>query len=233
MNWLKRNFARIGLPALVSIFVATLIAWAAQTNYLGTVFIADSTTPSQQLVVGSNGAASVQFASGGAGAYSVIISATITRPNNTTTYTANTAWADATSGATAVSIAGICRSTGGQILVPEIDIYSSANQTTKLQGVLWLFTTTVGTPVNDNATFNIAAADYANLTGNVQGFPFTMVSNQASGAANAGISLTGTAYHAACAGGSQNMRAMVQVVNAYVPLANEILTMKIHALAAN
>lgn len=31
------------------------VAWAAQTNYLGTVFVADSTTPSQQLSINADG----------------------------------------------------------------------------------------------------------------------------------------------------------------------------------
>lgn len=233
LNWLKRNATRAIIPAFVSLFVATFIAWAAQTNYLGAVFIADSTVPSRQLTINSDGSAAVQSPSGGVGAYSAVVSGTITRPSNTTTYTANTAWANATSGATYTVFAPVCRAATGQVLIPSIDIYSSVNATTKLQGIFWLFTDTVGTPVNDNATFNIAAADFAKLTGNVQGFPFTMTSNQASGAANAGISLTGTTYHAACGSGSTAMYGMVQVVNAYVPTSAEILTVKLHVVGLN
>jgi hypothetical protein len=218
---------------VISALLASAVAYAAQNNFLGTVFLADSTTPSQQLAIGSNGAASVQFASGGAGAFSAVASASITRPANTTTYTVATGWNTATSGSSYGTITGVCRSNGGFVLIPEIDIYSSANPTTKLQGSLWLFDTVVGTPVNDNATFNIASADFANLTGNSAGFPFTLVTNQAAGAANHGISLTGTTYHAHCASGNTSMYFLIQVTNAYVPANSEILTIKLHTLGAN
>ncbi len=43
------------LPAIAFMVGATFIAWAQQTNYLGTVFIADSVTPSQQMRISSGG----------------------------------------------------------------------------------------------------------------------------------------------------------------------------------
>jgi hypothetical protein len=163
---------------------------------------------------------------------SSIVTGTITRPSNTTTYTANTGWANATSGATYTTLTNVCRVAGGQVLIPQIDIHVDENPATKLQGILWLFDTVPSDAIEDNAAFNIPAADYANLTGNVEGFPFTLVNNQST-ATHSGISLTGTTYHAKCASASRDMYAMVQVVNAYVPTASEILVTKIHALAAN
>jgi hypothetical protein len=50
--------------ALIS---ASVVAWAAQTNYLGTVFIADTTTPSNQLKVNSDGSINVDASGGGGG----------------------------------------------------------------------------------------------------------------------------------------------------------------------
>lgn len=162
-----------------------------------------------------------------------IASSSITRRTGTDQYTANTGWNTATSGSSYGTITGVCRTAGGQVLIPQIDIYSSANPATKLQGVLWLFSSTVGTPVNDNATFNIAAADFANLTGNQQGFAFTLTSTQASGAANSAISLTGTTYHARCATANTSMYYLMQVVNTYTPASAEVLTIKLHTIATN
>lgn len=156
----------------------------------------------------------------------------ITRPANTTAYTANTAWANATSGATYSSFIAACRGPTAQVLIPQIDIWSSANPATKLQGILWLFST-APTAINDNATFNIAAADFSNLTGNMQGFPFTLTSVQASGAANSGVSLTGTTYHAVCNGSQPTIYGMVQVVNTYTPASNEVLRISLHTVAVN
>lgn len=43
------------IAAMAAVVSAVATAWAAQTNYLGTVFIADPTTPTRQLVVNSDG----------------------------------------------------------------------------------------------------------------------------------------------------------------------------------
>jgi hypothetical protein len=60
--------------ALIS---ASVVAWAAQTNYLGTVFIADSTTPTQQLKVNSDGSINVDSSGGGGGAVTLPTTPTI------------------------------------------------------------------------------------------------------------------------------------------------------------
>lgn len=160
--------------------------------------------------------------------------ASVTRPANTTTYTANTGWCNLTAAcATVFTFTSACRVNGEAVLIPEIDIWSSANQSTKLQGVLYLFSAAIGTVINDNATFTIAAADFANLTGNQQGFAFTLGNSQASGAANSGISLTGTTYHAQCFAGSTQIVGMVQVVNAYVPVSAEVLHVTLHTVGLN
>lgn len=167
------------------------------------------------------------------GGYSTIVSTTITRPANTTTYTANDAWANATSGATYTTFAGVCRANAGQVLIPQIDIVVDENPAVKLQGVLWLFDTIPTDPLEDADPFVLAAADWATLTGNAQGFPFTVTNTGASGATFNGASLTGTTYHAHCASGATAIYAMVQVVNAYVPTSGEVMTLRLHTVAAN
>lgn len=164
---------------------------------------------------------------------STIATGATTRAANTTVYTANSGWALLTSGATYGTILNACRANGGYVTIPQVDVHSSANPATKLQGIIWLFDAPVATPISDNATFTIASADYANITGPVQGFPFTLASNQAAGAANSGASLLSSMYHARCQATSTNMFYMIQVVNAYTPASNEVLTIKLHTVAAN
>lgn len=164
---------------------------------------------------------------------SAIVSASITRTANSTTYSANTAWANSTTSAAATEFVNACRTNGGQVLIPEVDIYSSYNPSTKLQGAVWFFSTQPGTLLNDNATFTIATADFAALTSARQGYAFTLTNTQASAAANSGATLAGTIYHGKCGASTTSMFAMVQVVNAYVPTASEVLTVVLHTIGAN
>ena len=87
--------------------------------------------------------------------------------------------------------------------------------------------------MSDNATFNIASADFANLTGNFSGFPFSLSSNQAAGAANSSTSLTGVTYQAQCASGTTTITGMVEVTNAYVPVSAEVLHVGIATSGVN
>jgi hypothetical protein len=65
------NRKAIFIAAIAAIIGGTVVARAIQTNYLGTVFIADSTTPTQQLKVNADGSLNVD--SGGT-SYSPIAS---------------------------------------------------------------------------------------------------------------------------------------------------------------
>lgn len=174
----------------------------------------------------------VPVASSGAGVpFGTYSTASIAGVNGVT-YTPNTAWNN-TNTPTFFSFTGACRANGAQVLVPQIDIWSSANPTLKLQGILWLFSAVPGTNVADNANFNIAAADYANLTGLFDGIPFTLTANQGSGAANSGVSLKGTTYQMQCASGTTTITGMVQVVNAYVRAAAEVLHVALRTTGVN
>ena len=159
----------------------------------------------------------------------------VTRIANTTTYTANTGWCLLTSSCVTVfSWTGICRANGGNSLLTNIGIYSSANPTLKLSGVLWLFNTTPGTVISDDATFNVAATDFANLVGgSLNGIPFTLATSQASGATNSGVSLTGINAQVQCAAGATTLYGMVEVTNAYIPASGEVLSVRLHAIGLN
>lgn len=62
---MRQYFRTIAIAAAAALIGAGAVAWAARTNYLGTVFIADTTTPTQQLKVSSNGSLDVNVVSGG------------------------------------------------------------------------------------------------------------------------------------------------------------------------
>lgn len=232
LNPKRMSWRTVVASAAVAFLISSVAAMAAWSNFLGVVSIANWSAPTQQWLINSDGSGPVQLTSGGVGAFSAISSTSITRPSNTTQYTANTAYANATSGATYSTFTAVCRANSGQVLIPQIDISVDENPATKLQGILWLFSATVSDAIEDNAAFNIPAADYANLNGNVEGFPFTLINNQST-ATSSGISLTGTTYHAKCASGTTTVYGMVQVVNTYTPTSGEVMTVQLHTIGAN
>jgi hypothetical protein len=151
------------------------------------------------------------------------ISASVNRPGNTTPYTANTAWANATSGATYMTFTNVCRANGTTVLITHVIVDDFANQTTKLQGVLWLFNA-VPTAINDNVTFSLASADMATKVAAID-FTASKVTNQAAGASGSTTAeLPGAGIQAGCAAGDRNLYGLFQVVNAYVPVSAEVLT---------
>lgn len=164
--------------------------------------------------------------------YSNIAVASITRGVAGVTYTAKTGWNNS-GAATFFTFTGVCRAAGGLVSIPEIDIWSSANPGTSLQGVLYLFDAAIGTVIADNATFSIHAADFANVTGNMAGFAFTLSNNQASGAANSSASITTGNYHASCVSGLTSIYGMVEVVNTYTAAGTEVLTVQLHSIGLN
>lgn len=160
---------------------------------------------------------------------STTTAATLIRANNTTTYKAGgAAWNNATPGY--YTFTNACATNGGGLTINGIDISSTNNPTLLLSGVLWLFNVVPSgsSILADNATFNIAAADFANLTGgSTNGIPFVLQSAQAAGAGNSGVSLVGTNMPARCAGGSKTLYGIMEVSNQYVPAAQEPLTVTI------
>ena len=87
--------------------------------------------------------------------------------------------------------------------------------------------------IADAASFTILSADFANVTGPMQGIGFSLGNTQASGASNSATALTGTTYHAQCASGSTSISGMVEVTNAYTPASGETLTVKLHTVGVN
>ena len=60
---MRQRFSTVVIAAIAAVIGATVVALATQTNYLGTVFIADTTTPSNQLKVNSDGSINTSLSS--------------------------------------------------------------------------------------------------------------------------------------------------------------------------
>ena len=60
---MKKHIQSIIIAAIAFVIGAAVVAFAAQTNYLGTVFVADTTTPSNQLKVNSDGSINTSLSS--------------------------------------------------------------------------------------------------------------------------------------------------------------------------
>lgn len=106
-----KYLATVAGAALVSVVGAVLVVRAAQTNYLGTVFIADPTTPTNQLHINGNGSINVVGAGGGSSGNLSLTSSTLGIVLNPTPITP-------TSGASTITLPsfGNCTDTGGQHL---------------------------------------------------------------------------------------------------------------------
>lgn len=147
----------------------------------------------------------------------------ITRPADTTAYTANDAWADSTSAPTSggFTLTGAARKSGGSGIITDVYIVSSAVPGTLLQGELHIFDS-AATAINDNAAWNVSDADAKLQVANI---PFTLVANANNSyyhAQNLNIGFT-------CVG-TANLRYLVKVKNAYTPISGEVLTVRVKTI---
>jgi len=153
----------------------------------------------------------------------------ITRPANTDVYTAGDVVSEVTSNDhfTFEEVnrpGGIKKHLGGSIATARL--HSSANQATKLDGELWLFSQDIA-EVADNGAFAPTDAEMLTLVGIID-FP---VANWKEGIATAGAAGNavceafnlGLAYK----GGLTSLFGQLVVRNAYTPVSGEIFTCEI------
>lgn len=139
----------------------------------------------------------------------------ITRPNDTTTYAVGDAWADTTPAVGGQTFSSVVRASGKSCLLTDLLIASSNPAATPLVGEIWIFNASV-TAVADNAALAVSDAGIKTLRAIV---PFSMVvgvNNNSVHVRNLNIALLTS--------GSADLRFLVKVNNAYVPVANEVLT---------
>jgi hypothetical protein len=90
------------------------------------------------------------------------ISASVTRPNDTTQYAANDVWANGTPAA--LSFTNVVNANDGSNKIVKAMLVDSASQATKGQFDLWLFHTAPALDA-DNAAFTPTDAELANVVG--------------------------------------------------------------------
>jgi len=154
----------------------TPVPVSLSTSVTNTVLIGNSTT--QPLYVqGANGvnlntsAVTVSGALpageahlGEVGGRTRTITASVTRPSNTTQYTAGDAVTSSTSAPAVMTFSSAARVVAGSGTILGAMLIDSANQTTKLDAELWLFDTTY-TADNDNAVFTPTDGETETLVG--------------------------------------------------------------------
>ena len=158
--------------------------------------------------------------------YFKTITTSITRPNDTTAYTAADAWSDSTSAPTSggFTFSAAARVSAGSGTITDAVITSDNDPATPLQGEIWLFDTAV-TNINDNAAFAVTDAEIKTYVGKIA---FTLADAGNNDAAH----VTGLNIGYTCVG-SNNLRFLVKVLNAYTPAAQEVLTVRIKVRQEN
>lgn len=143
----------------------------------------------------------------------------ITRPADTTAYTANDALSNSTSSPTSggFTLTSAARISGGSGIITDMGLFSSNPAATALQAEVWIFDTSV-TNINDNAAFAISDSEVKTLIGVVS---FT----QEQGSNNNWAQVRNLSLGFTCVG-SANLRFLVKVKNAYTPANAEVITVR-------
>lgn len=146
------------------------------------------------------------------------VSVDITRPADTTAYAAGDALSNSTSSPTTggFTFASAARASGKSVILSDIVVTSSAPTATALQGEVWIFDTAV-TNINDNSAFAISDAE-AKTRVAVVPFSLAATANNAEGQAYSGVLITTV--------GSADLRFLIRVTNAYVPISAEVITVR-------
>lgn len=149
----------------------------------------------------------------------VTCSTDITRPADTTAYTANDALSNSTSAPTSggFTFTSAARISGGSGIITDVIVGSSNPAATALQGEVWIFDTSV-TNINDNAAFAISDTEVKTLVGVIAFTMETGTNNNWAQVRNLSLGFT-------CVG-SANLRFLVKVKNAYTPASSEVITVR-------
>ena len=146
-----------------------------------------------------------------------VATSTITRPADTSQYTAGDALSNSTSAPTAGGgTLTIVAASGKSALMTHMQIVSSNAPGTPLQGEVWLFGT-APTAINDNAAFTVSDSEMLTCVGVI---PFVLLTIGANSSATVDV---GKAF---ATSGSTNLRYLVRVVNTYTPASGETLTVR-------
>jgi hypothetical protein len=149
---------------------------------------------------------------------------TITRPADTTAYTANDAFADSASSPTSggFTLTGMCRISGGSgVLTDATLVYSTS---VAVSGVVYLYDS-APTAQNDNAAWSVSDADQLKLVGTITFNTVADGANAIDHEKNLNIGYT-------CSGAT-TLRYMVKITTGYTPAASDTLTLRAKFIQSN
>lgn len=149
---------------------------------------------------------------------------TITRPADTSAYTANDAFADSTTTPTSggFTLSNMCRISGGSgILTDATFVYSTS---VAVAGTVFIYDS-APTAQNDNAAWSVSDSDQLKLVGTI---PFATVADGANAVHN--VQNLNIGY--TCSG-SANLRFMVKITTGYTPASADTLTIRAKFIQSN
>lgn len=158
--------------------------------------------------------------------FPVTVSTDVTRPADTAVYAANDALSNSTTAPTSggFTLSGICRKSGGSVLITDVIVTSSADPATPLQGEVFLFSQAV-TNINDNAAFAVSDAEIKTCVGRISFALEDVGNNDFFHAQNLNILATAV--------GSADLRFLIRVRNAYTPASAEVITVIVKGIQLN
>jgi len=162
-------------------------------------------------------------------ARSRVISASFTRPADTNAYAAGDVVCNSTSAPAVMQFLESVRVVGGSGIITKASILDYANQGTKLECELWLFTDDPAA-VNDNAAFAPSDAELAYLIGVIPVVD-DYVGLSGSGADGSVViqsAIVDLPFQAAVA--SSTIYGVLVARNAYTPISAEVFTVRLHIL---
>lgn len=151
------------------------------------------------------------------------ISVDVTRPADTTAYTAGDAISNSTTAPTTggFTLTGAARKSGGSGIITDLCVMTSNDPTTRLSGEVFIFNQSV-TNINDNTAFGVSDTEIKTCVGVV---PFSFFD-----AGNNGMShMTGLNILFTCSG-SADLRFLLRARNAYTPASGEVFTVVVKIL---
>lgn len=151
------------------------------------------------------------------------ISASLTRPADTTAYAAGDAVTNSTTVPVAITFQNCARANAGSGRLIGATMVDSANQATKGIFELWVFTA-LPTPDNDNAAFTPTDAECATLVGIIP-LNATFVGDATAGAGgNCVYEAAPSDFPFTCGVGVDDLYGLMVVRNAYTPVSAETFT---------
>lgn len=162
----------------------------------------------------------------------ITVGASITRPSDTTPYTIGDVINESTSAGAVITfpLSGPGASVGklGSGVIQSATLISSVAASTKLEGRLWLFDTTL-TADNDNAEFTPTDAEMRTLVAVIQ-FPSTAWINAGATSPNAVCQAQNLWLPINTLKDDNALYGVLEARNAYTPASGEVLTIRLGVL---